>query len=364
MKIKELLNSFEEFAPLALQEDYDNSGLQIGNYGIEITGILISIDITPAVVEEAIKNKLNLIVSHHPLIFSKLKRINGNDYIEKSIILAIKNDIAIYCGHTNFDNVYRGVSAKICNKLGLSNLNILAPKTDILKKIVVFVPESHAEKLKHVMFDAGAGHIGNYDNCSFNASGTGSFRANDSANPFVGEIGKIHFENEQRIEMIYPAYIEKKLIQEVLKSHPYEEVAYDIYKLDNNWNKAGLGMIGEFKTSINEKKLLSILREKFNVSCIRHSNFLDKPVKKVAVCGGSGAFLISAAKNSDADVFISGDIKYHDYFIADNQILIIDIGHFESEQFTKEIFYDIIMKNNPNFAVRFSEINTNPINTF
>ncbi len=364
MKIKELLSSFEEYAPLALQEDFDNSGLQIGDREADITGVLICIDITPTVVEEAIQNNLNLIISHHPLIFSKLKKINGSDYIEKSIILAIKNDIAIYCGHTNFDNVYNGVSAKICDKLGLTNLQILAPKTDILKKIVVFVPESHSEIVRNAMFEAGAGHIGNYNNCSFNLSGTGSFKANENANPYVGERGKTHFEKEQRIEMIYPAYIEKKLISKILESHPYEEVAYDIYKLDNKLDIVGLGMTGELKKEISEKKFLSLLKEKFNISSLKHTNFLNKPIKKVAVCGGSGAYLISTAKHSGADIYISSDIKYHDFFLAENQLLIVDIGHFESEQFTKEIFYDIIMKKNPNFAVRFSEINTNPINTF
>ncbi|MDD3860956.1 MAG: Nif3-like dinuclear metal center hexameric protein [Bacteroidales bacterium] len=364
MKIKELLYSFEEFAPLALQEDFDNSGLQIGNSESDIKGVLICIDITPEVVEEAIKYDLNLIVSHHPLIFSRLKKITGSDYIEKSIILAIKNDISIYCGHTNFDNVYNGVSAKICEKIGLKNLKILAPKEDILKKIVVFVPQSHAEKVRNAMFEVGAGHIGNYDNCSFNIQGSGSFRANESTNPFVGERGKVHFEDEQRIEMIYPSYIEKKLISKILESHPYEEVAYDIFKLDNKWKTVGLGMTGELEKAIPEKKFLNILKEKFNLFSLKHTNFLNKPIKKVAVCGGSGAFLISAAKHTGADIYISGDIKYHDYFLAENRILIVDIGHFESEQFTKEIFYDIIMKKNPNFAVRFSEIITNPINTF
>ena len=364
MKIKELLYSFEEFAPLALQEDFDNSGLQIGNSESDIKGVLICIDITPEVVEEAIKYDLNLIVSHHPLIFSRLKKITGSDYIEKSIILAIKNNISIYCGHTNFDNVYNGVSAKICEKIGLKNLKILAPKEDILKKIVVFVPQSHAEKVRNAMFEAGAGHIGNYDNCSFNIQGSGSFRANESTNPFVGERGKVHFEDEQRIEMIYPSYIEKKLISKILESHPYEEVAYDIYKLDNKWKTVGLGMTGELEKAFPEKIFLNILKEKFNLSSLKHTNFLNKPIKKVAVCGGSGAFLISAAKHTGADIYISGDIKYHDYFLAENRILIVDIGHFESEQFTKEIFYDIIMKKNPNFAVRFSEIITNPINTF
>lgn len=364
MKIKELLSSFGEYAPIALQEDYDNSGLQIGNTESEITGILICIDITPAVVEEAIKNKLNLIVSHHPLIFFPLKNINGNDYVEKSVILAIKNNIAIYCGHTNFDSVYNGVSAKICEKIGLADLQILSPKSGILKKIVVFIPQSHADEVRNAMFEVGAGRIGNYDNCSFNTDGQGTFRANENATPFVGEHGITHVENEQRIEMIYPKYLEKKIISKMLESHPYEEVAYDVYNLDNKWDKVGLGMTGTLKSEMSEKKFLTLIKERFNLKTLKHSNLINKPIKKVAVCGGSGAFLISAAKSSGADVYISADIKYHDYFIADNQILIVDIGHFESEQFTKEIFYDIIMKKNPNFAVRFSKINTNPINTF
>jgi len=364
MKIKELVNSFEEFAPVALQEDFDNSGLQIGNPENDIKGVLICIDITPEVIEEAIKNKLNMVVSHHPLIFSKLKKITGSDYVEKSIILAIKNDIAIYCGHTNFDQVINGVSGKICEKLGLKSLHILAPKADTLKKIVVFVPESHAEVVRNAMFEAGAGHIGNYDNCSYNLDGTGTFRANEDANPFVGEKGKLHFEKETRIEMIFPSYIEKQVVLKMMKVHPYEEVAYDIYKVENKWQTSGLGMTGEFEKEMPEEDFLLLLKDKFGLKSLKHSALFNKPIKKVAVCGGSGGFLIHSAKNSGAQVYVSGDIKYHDYFYAENKIIIIDIGHFESEQFTKEIFYDIIMKKNPNFAVRFSEINTNPINTF
>jgi dinuclear metal center YbgI/SA1388 family protein len=364
MKIKEILDAFEEFAPLGLQEDFDNSGLNIGNKDADITGILICIDITPDVVEEAIANNCNFIVSHHPLIFSGLKKINGNNSVEKSVILAIKNDISIYCGHTNFDQVFGGVSGKMCEKIGLKNLQILSPKTEILKKIVVFVPESHSELLREKMFEAGAGHIGNYDNCSFNLDGKGTFRANEDANPFVGSIGITHTENESRIEMIFPAYLEQKIIRAIIENHPYEEVAYDIYKLENRLNNSGLGMLGELEKEMTETDFLVLLKEKFKVTSIMHSDFLGKPIKKVAVCGGSGAFLINTAKRSDADIYISGDIKYHDYFTAENKFMIADIGHFESEQFTKEIFYDIIMKKNPTFAVRFSEKNLNPIKTF
>ncbi|HOE38881.1 MAG TPA: Nif3-like dinuclear metal center hexameric protein [Bacteroidales bacterium] len=364
MKIKDIINSFEEFAPLSLQEEYDNSGLQVGNLEKEISGILISLDVTSEVVQEAIDHNCNFIIAHHPLIFNKLRKITGSDDIEKSIILAIKNDISIYCTHTNFDKVNQGVSYKICEKIGLKNLKILSPEKNILEKIAVFVPTSHADIVRNSMFEAGAGQIGNYDNCSYNLQGEGSFRASNNSNPFVGQIGETHFEKEVRIETIYPKYLRNKILQAILKSHPYEEVAYDIYKLENPHNNVGLGMIGELEQEVAEIDFLKLLKEKFNSTIIKHSEFLNKKIKKVAVCGGSGAFLINTAKSSKADVFVSGDIKFHDYFLAEKQILIADIGHFESEQFTKEIFYDIIMKKNPNFAVRFSKKNINPIKTF
>lgn len=364
MKISEIIQSLEEFAPPQLQEEYDNSGLNIGNAKNEITGIIICIDVTPEVVKEAISKKCNLIISHHPLIFSKIKKITGANYVEESIILAIKNDISIYCGHTNFDSIDTGVSAKICDKLELKNRKILSPKNNYLKKIAVYTPESHTSTVRDAMFVAGAGKIGNYDSCSFNISGEGSFRANEGCKPFVGEVGELHFEKEVKIEMIFPIHLEGKVISAMLEAHPYEEVAYDIYSLTNKWDKAGLGMLAKLEKPIQEKDLLDKLKKEFNLDCIKHSEFINKPITKIAVCGGSGAFLIETAKRSGAQVFISGDIKYHDYFAAENKLLIVDIGHFESEQFTKEIFYDIIMKKNPNFAVHFSEINTNPIKTY
>ncbi|MDR2009580.1 MAG: Nif3-like dinuclear metal center hexameric protein [Bacteroidales bacterium] len=364
MKIKDLIKEFNNFAPLYLQEDFDNSGLNVGNPDEEIKGVLLTVDITPEVVEEAIENNCNFIVSHHPLIFGKLKKITGSDYVEKSIILAIKNDISIYCGHTNFDQVFYGVSSKICDKLGLINRNILAPKPGILKKIAVFVPVDYAETVRNAMFNSGAGHVGNYDCCSYNTEGKGSFCGNDSTNPFVGKKGEVHFENEVKIEMIYPEYLERQILDSMINVHPYEEVAYDLIKLENANNYVGLGMVGHLENEKNEKQLLDEIKKQFGLTTLRHSQFLNNPVKKIAVCGGSGAFLINAAKNSGADVFVSADIKYHDYFLAENKILLVDIGHYESEQFTKEIFYDIIMKKNINFAVRFSKINTNPIKNY
>lgn len=364
MKINEIIQSFEEFAPVAIQEDFDNSGLVVGDIKNEITGILLTIDVTEEVVDEAILHKCNFIIAHHPIIFGKLKKITGSDYVERSLIKAIKNDISIYCAHTNFDQVSNGVSGKMCEKLGLEDLKILAPKKDSLKKLVVFTPLSHADAVRNAIFSAGAGHIGNYNSCSYNLEGKGSFKAGDNTNPFIGRKGEIHFEDEVRIETVFPAFLQNRIVKAMIENHPYEEVAYDIYKLENEWSNTGLGMVGNLKTEMSEEEFLSLLKKKFGCKTIKHSEFLGKSIKKVAVCGGSGAFLINMAKSSGAQMYVSGDIKYHDYFLAENKIIITDIGHFESEQFTKEIFYDIIMKKNPNFAVRFSEKNVNPIKTF
>ena len=363
MKVQDIINLLNDFAALGLQDDFDNSGLNVGNAEQEVNGILITLDVTPEVIEEAISLNCNLIIAHHPLIFGKLKKINGNNYVEKSIIMAIKNDIAIYCGHTNFDQVFYGVSSKLCDKLGVQNREILSPKNNSLKKISVFVPENYAEQVRNSMFDAGAGKIGNYSNCSYNINGKGSFRANSLANPFVGKIGETHFENETKIEMIYPDYAEKTVVKAMLQSHPYEEVAYDLIKLENQNNFCGYGMSGTIN-EIDEITFLEKIKKIFQLKTLKHSPLLNKPINKISVCGGSGAFLIENAKRSKSQVFITADIKYHDYFLAENQILLIDIGHYESEQFTKEIFYDVIIKKYTNFAVHISKINTNPIKVY
>jgi dinuclear metal center YbgI/SA1388 family protein len=364
MKIKDIINIFEEIAPVKLQETYDNSGLCTGNAEHEIKAVLITIDITPEVVEEAIQKKCNLIIAHHPLIFKGLKKITGDNYIEKSIINAIKNDIAIFTAHTNIDLIYKGVSNKICEKLELKNRKILVPKQLYLNKIITFVPQEHAPYVRNAMFSAGAGHIGEYSACSYNINGKGSFKAEKDAKPFVGETGKIHFEDETRIEMIFPDHLQNKIIKEMISAHPYEEVAYDIIKLQNSWDKAGLGMYGDLEKEISETDFFDRIKDIFNVKIIKHSDFLNKNIKRVAVCGGSGAGFIQNAINCGADIYITGDIKYHDFFTAEKKILLADIGHYESEQFTKEIFYDIINKNNINFAVLFSDIVSNPINVY
>ncbi len=364
MKIKELIKQFEDFAPLKLQKNYDNSGLAVGNSNNEISAVLISIDITPEVVEEAIQKKCNLIISHHPVIFKGLTKLTGDNYTEQSVIKAIKNDIAIYSAHTNIDSVYHGVSNKICEKLGLENKKILYPKKDYLNKLITYVPKDHADKVRQAIFDAGGGEIGDYNCCSYNINGTGTFKAGSDTNPFAGKKDEIHFEEEIRIEVIFPEHLSKKIINEMINAHPYEEVAYDIIKLQNEWDRAGLGMYGNLPDEISEKELFDKIKKVFEIKFIKHSRFRGKPIKKIAVCGGSGSSFIKNAINANADVYITGDLKYHDFFEAENKILLADIGHFESEKFTKEIFYDIINKNNIKFAVLFSEIISNPINIY
>ncbi len=364
MKIKEIISEIEKVAPLSLQENYDNAGLITGNPHDECTAVILSIDTTEEVIQEAIDRGANMVISHHPIVFSGLKKINGKNYIERTIIKAIKNDIAIYAAHTNIDNVSVGVNAKICEKLNLINTKVLVPQKGELKKLVTFIPTNYLEKVREEIFLAGAGHIGNYDNCSYNMDGQGSFRAKEGANPHVGEMGKVHFESEIRFETIFPAHKQSNVISALLKSHPYEEVAYDIYPLDNVYEKIGAGMIGELEEPIPEKEFFDKIKEVFNINCIRHTQFLEKNIRKVAVCGGSGSFLLGKAMSKSSDVFITGDFKYHQFFDAEKQILIADIGHYESEQFTKELFYDILTKKFPNFAFYFSEENTNPVNYY
>ncbi|HLO57115.1 MAG TPA: Nif3-like dinuclear metal center hexameric protein [Bacteroidales bacterium] len=359
--LSSIIHHLESFAPLAYQESYDNSGLVVGDPGDEITGALLCVDVTMPVIEEAVKEGLNLIISHHPVIFSPLKQLTGKDTTQKIILEAVRNRIAIYCAHTNMDNVDEGVNRIICDKLGLINTAILQPQKNILYKLVTYVPLSHADALRNALFEAGAGHIGNYDMCSFNAEGKGTFRAGEGADPYSGEIGRLHFEDEVRMETIFPLHHKNAVVKALVKAHPYEEVAYDIYSLENSFNRVGSGMTGELAEPVSESVMLNRIKDTFKCTMVRHSRLLDKPVKKLAVCGGSGSFLIPAAIASGAQLFVTGEIKYHQFFEAEDKIVVADTGHYESEQFTIEIFYEILKKNLPTFAVRFSRINTSPI---
>jgi dinuclear metal center YbgI/SA1388 family protein len=360
MKLSDLTSYLESLAPLAYQEDYDNSGLIVGNPGQEVNSALISLDCTEAVVDEAIAIGSQVIISHHPVVFKGLKKFNSKTYVERVVEKAIRNNIAIYAIHTNLDSISTGVNAKICDTIGLKNQNILSPKGNTLKKLVTYVPIAGANVVRDALFNAGAGNIGNYSETSFNAIGEGSFKGNENANPFVGEKGKRHLEQEIRIETIYPAVIEGKLIKALIAVHPYEEVAYDLYPITNSNSQVGAGMTGEFETAIPEGEFLALLKEKMNLKVIRHTAFI-KPIKKVAVCGGTGSFLLKQAIAAGADAFVTADYKYHEFFDAEEKILIADIGHFESEQFTQQLLFDIISKKFSTFAVRLTTINTNPV---
>ena len=362
MKIKEIISCLEEFAPPVYQESYDNAGLIVGDPGMDVNAVILCLDSTEEVVEEAVRKGAGLIIAHHPIIFSGLKKISHSDYIGRTIIRAIQNNIAIYAIHTNLDHVKGGVNGKIASLLGLRNLEILSPKKNLLRKLVTYVPAAEAEKVRQAIFAAGAGQIGRYDLCSFSMEGTGTFRAGSGASPTVGKEGEYHKEAESRIEVIYNGMKEKALVQALKKAHPYEEVAYDCFALENEHTGVGAGMTGELEKEMEEKDFLQLVKKMFSVPCIRHTAFLKRKVKKVAVCGGSGSFLLKDAIASGSDVFITSDYKYHQFFDATGKILLADIGHYESEQFTKDLLFEVIREKFPTFAVHLSETNTNPVN--
>lgn len=364
MKIAEIINYLESLAPLSSQESYDNSGLITGNHKTEVTNALITLDCTEEIVDEAIQKGCNLIIAHHPIVFKGLKKLNGSNYVERTVIKAIKNDVAIYAIHTNLDNYKLGVNKKIADLLGIENPQILAPTGDKLVKLAVFCPITHAEEVKSALFAVGAGSIGNYDSCSFSASGEGTFKAGDLANPFVGEKGTIHRENEVKIEVVVSSHILSKTIDAMLNAHPYEEVAYDCIPLLNKNKEEGAGMIGLLANPVDEMTFLTEIKKTFQTGLIKHTQLLNKPIKKVAWCGGAGSFLLNTAKAKGADVYVTGDFKYHEFFDAENKILIADIGHFESEQYTIALLDELLRKKFTTFAPCLTEINTNPVKYF
>lgn len=362
MQLKDIIQIIETIAPLQLQEDYDNSGLLTGHPNDIITGALITLDITEPVIDEAINQGYNLIIAHHPLIFKPLKKINGNNEVERCVIKAIQNKIALYAAHTNLDNSKEGVNAKLCAKLGLTGTSILSPIAGNLRKFVVFVPESHAENVRQAMFKSGAGHIGKYDSCSFNTNGSGTFRALEGANPYVGKPGEIHSESEIRIETIVPAWIESRVLSAVMEVHPYEEIAWDSYPLTNKAVYTGAGMFGGYENPLQEEEFIARIKEVLEVPFIKCSPLTGKKISRVAVCGGSGNFLIQDAIRSGAQAFVTGELKYHDYFLAEGRILLVEAGHYETEQFTKELLYQVVKEKFPTFALQISTISTNPVN--
>ena len=364
MILKEINSVLEEMAPLAYAESFDNVGLLIGNQNQEINSILVCHDALEQVVDEAIKKECNLIVCFHPILYSGIKSLTGKNYVERSLIKAIKNDIAIYAVHTALDNHPDGVNKILCNQLGLINTKILIPKQQFIKKLVTYTVPQNANKLRQALFQAGAGQIGNYSECSFKSEGLGSYRGNEVSNPVYGEKQEFIETKEVKIEVTFEKNKESKVLSALFTNHEYEEVAYEIYSLDNKHQNIGLGMIGELENEMNEQDFLTFVKQTMESDGIRHSTFIKKPIKKVAVLGGSGSFAISNSIQEGADAFLTADLKYHNYYEAENRLLLADIGHFESERYTKNYIVDYLRKKIPKFATVLSEENTNPVKYF
>ena len=362
MKLRDICNKLEEWAPLAYQESYDNSGLIVGDPETDVKGVLVSLDCLECVVDEAISKDCNVVVSHHPIVFAGLKSLTGKNYVERTVLKAIKNNIALYAIHTNLDNIDTGVNKMIADRLSLQNVKILEPKKGSLKMLITYVPNSHVESVRTALFAQGAGSIGEYSECHFSVDGIGTFKGSDNSNPAVGQKSIRESVSEQRIELVFPSYIESKVLSTLKIIHPYEEVAYSVLSLNNKNENVGSGMIGEISEPLNEMEFLKNLKIKLKTDCIRYTSLLNSKIKKVAICGGSGRFLLNAAKQSDADIFITSDFKYHEFFDAENRILIADIGHYESEQYTMDLIADFLRKKFPKFAIHLSKVNTNPIN--
>jgi dinuclear metal center YbgI/SA1388 family protein len=354
----------EELIPPAFQEHYDNSGLQVGDPDAIVDSVLLSVDVTAKVIAEAREYRCNLIISHHPLIFTPLKRVAGGSETERCVASAVRAGIAIYSAHTSFDNLSWGVSHILAEKIGLTKIRVLAPLKGKLSKLITFVPVAHAGRVREALFAAGAGHIGNYDRCSFNVTGDGTYRAGEGADPFAGKVGEDHTEQEIRIEAVMPSHLSPACVRALIMAHPYEEVAYDIIALENEYHGAGAGAIGTLPAPLTVTMLLEKLKELTGIQVIRYSGDTARTVTTVAVCGGSGSDLISNAARAGADAFVTGDVKYHAFTQAPDDMIVADIGHYESEKFSLELLHDLINKKFPKFALRFSGIKTNPINYY
>ena len=364
MIIKEITDYLESLAPISSQESYDNSGLIVGDSATEVTNVLISLDCIESTVDEAIELGCELIIAHHPIVFSGLKKLNGKNYIERTVIIAIKNDIAIYAIHTNFDNYRFGVNDEIADRLKLMNRKLLAPKSNVLSKVSFFVPAENKDEVVSAMFSAGAGEVGEYSECSFQTEGIGTFKPSENANPVEGKRGELSTVNELKVEVLCSQHSLGRVLNAMYQTHPYEEVAHDIYAIQNKNQFEGSGMIGDLEVEMDAILFLTELKKTFNCGVIRHTEILDKKIKRVALCGGSGSFLLEKAKSQNADIFITGDFKYHEFFDADKQLVIADIGHFESEQYTSNRLERILIKKFTKFAVHLTKENTNPIKYF
>jgi dinuclear metal center YbgI/SA1388 family protein len=364
MKIQEIIAVLGQWAPLAYAEDFDNVGLLVGNGQTECTGVLITHDVLENVIDEAIDKKTNLIVCFHPIIFSGLKKLTGKNYVERVVIKAIKNEIAIYAIHTALDNHSKGVSFTLAKALGLTDIQVLVPQENTLKQLTTYVPKKNAAAILEKLYKAGAGRLGDYDECSFTTTGTGRFRGNENAQPHLGEKMIPEKVEEEQLNLIYQKHLEQSILKTLFENHPYEAVAYEIHSLDNKNQEIGMGSIGVLEKEISEKEFLKKVGEKLKTKFLRHSDMNDRKIRKVAVLGGSGSFAIPSARQNRADAFVTADLKYHDFFQAENQLLLVDAGHYETERFTKKLIHDHLIEKLPNFAIALSKSITNPVKYF
>ena len=362
--IQQLTDFLATLAPPAYQEGYDNAGLIVGHPATEITGALLSLDCTEEVVEEAVRRGCNVVVAHHPIVFKGLKRLNGKNYVERTVIAAIRANVALYAIHTNLDHVAHGVNAMIAERLGLANVRVLAPKRQLLMKLTFFVPIADTQVVLDAVFAAGAGQVGNYSECSFQSVGEGTFKPGNGTNPHLGQAGTLERVAEQRVEVLFPAHLEANIMRALRQAHPYEEVAHYLHLLENENQEVGAGAIGELPVPLPAAEFLGYLKEKMEVSVIKYTATTQPLIRRVAVCGGAGSFLLPQALGAGADAFVTADFKYHEFFDAENKVMICDIGHYESEVFTKQLLFNHISKKFDNFALYLSEVNTNPVSYY
>jgi dinuclear metal center YbgI/SA1388 family protein len=364
MQVSELVRHIEQLAPPSLQEAYDNAGLIYGNPEMELTGVLIALDATEAVIEEAIRKNCNLVLSHHPIVFSGLKRINEKHYVDRALVKAIRHQIALYACHTNLDNTIHGVNGAIAAAFDLQQVSILAPKSGQFIQLSVYVPNTHLDQVKSALFEAGAGKLGNYAACSFSSTGLGSFTPIEGAQPHIGSLGIHTTVEETKLELIFPVWAQSKVVQALHQAHPYETPAYNLFTINNVNPEIGSGVMGYLPKAISELDWLAQVAKTCQVPVVRHSPLLGKQIEKIAICGGAGSFLIKQAQSLGADALLTADLKYHEFFEANNQILLTDPGHFESEHFTIDLLYKIIQEKFPTFAVLKSSIRTNPVHYY
>jgi dinuclear metal center YbgI/SA1388 family protein len=362
--IAQVARFLESLAPLAYQESYDNSGLLVGDPQVPVRGILVALDATEAVVDEALARGCNLVVAHHPIVFSGLKKLTGRNYVERTVIKAIQYGVGLYAIHTNLDHVLAGVNARLAGRLGLQNGQILAPKRGLLKKLTVFVPQANAEAVLAALAQAGAGQIGNYSHCSFTVPGQGTFMPNAQASPHLGQANVLERVAETRIEVVLPAHAEGPVLAAMRQAHPYEEVAYFLHELANENQTAGAGLVGYLPEPITEGEFLQHLKNQLQVAVVRHTPLRGHPVHKVAVCGGAGSFLLPQAVAARADFFVTADYKYHQFFDADSRLVIADVGHYESEIATVDLLVDQLLPAFANLPVLPTHTNTNPVQYF